>query len=231
MSHGDRVTELAPGFEVYGTSPNAPFAIIGDPARRFYGVQFHPEVHHTVHGARPAAELHRHRRLHRRLDHGRLPRPGDRRASATRSATPSVICGLSGGVDSLRRRRPDPRGHRRPAHLRLRRHRPDAPRRGRRRSSTSSATTTTSRLIHADEGDRFLDALDGVEDPEAKRKTIGRLFIDVFERARAGGRRRQLPRPGHPLPRRHRERQLLRRPRRSPSRATTTSAASPSACT
>ncbi len=47
MSHGDHVSRIAPGFQVYGTSPNAPFAITADPARRFYAVQFHPEVHHT----------------------------------------------------------------------------------------------------------------------------------------------------------------------------------------
>ena len=52
MSHGDRVTELAPGFSVIGTSPGAPFAITTDPSRHFYAVMFHPEVHHTVNGAR-----------------------------------------------------------------------------------------------------------------------------------------------------------------------------------
>ncbi|HPD93687.1 MAG TPA: glutamine-hydrolyzing GMP synthase, partial [Pararhodobacter sp.] len=52
MSHGDHVSRIAPGFEVYGTSPNAPFAITGDPSRHFYAVQFHPEVHHTPNGAR-----------------------------------------------------------------------------------------------------------------------------------------------------------------------------------
>ena len=51
MSHGDHVSEIAPGFEVFGISPNAPFAIIADPARHFYAVQFHPEVHHTPMGA------------------------------------------------------------------------------------------------------------------------------------------------------------------------------------
>ena len=79
MSHGDRVTALAPGFAVIGTSPNAPFAITADPARHFYAVQFHPEVHHTVNGARILQQLHRPRRLHRRLDDGRLQGPGDRR--------------------------------------------------------------------------------------------------------------------------------------------------------
>ena len=52
MSHGDHVSAIAPGFEVLGTSPNAPFAITADPSRRFYAVQFHPEVHHTPKGAK-----------------------------------------------------------------------------------------------------------------------------------------------------------------------------------
>ena len=52
MSHGDHVSKLAPGFEVYGTSPNAPYAITADLARNFYAVQFHPEVHHTPKGAK-----------------------------------------------------------------------------------------------------------------------------------------------------------------------------------
>ncbi|MEL7117179.1 MAG: glutamine-hydrolyzing GMP synthase, partial [Pseudomonadota bacterium] len=50
MSHGDHVAEIAPGFEVYGTSPGAPFAITADLERRFFAVQFHPEVHHTPNG-------------------------------------------------------------------------------------------------------------------------------------------------------------------------------------
>ena len=52
MSHGDHVSQLAPGFQVYGTSPNAPFAITADTSRNFYAVQFHPEVHHTPKGAK-----------------------------------------------------------------------------------------------------------------------------------------------------------------------------------
>ena len=52
MSHGDHVSKIAPGFEVYGTSPNAPFAITADVTRNFYAVQFHPEVHHTPNGAK-----------------------------------------------------------------------------------------------------------------------------------------------------------------------------------
>ena len=79
MSHGDRVTALPPGFRSVAVSEGAPFAVIADDERRFYGVQFHPEVVHTPHGARLLRELHpRRRRLPRRLDDGGLPRPGDR---------------------------------------------------------------------------------------------------------------------------------------------------------
>ena len=60
MSHGDRVTRLPPGFEVIGVSDNAPFAAVADEARRFYAVQFHPEVVHTPHGARAPAQLRPH---------------------------------------------------------------------------------------------------------------------------------------------------------------------------
>jgi len=52
MSHGDHVSKIAPGFEVYGTSPNAPFAITADTNRKFFAVQFHPEVHHTPNGSK-----------------------------------------------------------------------------------------------------------------------------------------------------------------------------------
>ena len=79
MSHGDRVTALPPGFAVVGRSENAPFAVIADEARRIYATQFHPEVVHTPDGAKLLANFVRNdRRLRRRLDDGRLPRPGDR---------------------------------------------------------------------------------------------------------------------------------------------------------
>ena len=94
-------------------------------------VQFHPEVHHTVERRAAPAELHRPRRLHRRLDDGAPT--ATRRSPAIRAQVGDerVICGLSGGVDQLGRGGADPRGDRRPAHLRLRRHRADAPGRGR----------------------------------------------------------------------------------------------------
>ena len=87
MSHGDRVTRLPPGFRVVGTSPNAPIAMIADEKRKFYATQFHPEVMHTPHGARAAAQLRaQDRRLPRRLDHARLQGRGDREDPRRRSA-------------------------------------------------------------------------------------------------------------------------------------------------
>ena len=186
MSHGDRVTALAPGFAVIGTSPNAPFAITTDPSRHFYAVQFHPEVHHTVNGARI---LNNFTGLAGFTGDWTMAAYKDQAIAAIRARVgrEQVICGLSGGVDSsvaavliheaigdqltcvfvdtglMRQGEAD-------EVVRLFRDHYNIP------------------LVHADEGDRFLAALEGVEDPEAKRKTIGRLFIEVFERhAREAG--------------------------------------------
>ena len=90
-----------------GTSENAPFAMIADEERKLYAIQFHPEVVHTPDGAKLLANfVHNVAGLQRRLDDGRLPRPGDRRASATQVGKGRVICGLSGGVDSAVAARP-----------------------------------------------------------------------------------------------------------------------------
>ena len=105
----------------------------------------------------------------------------------------------------------DPRGDRRPAHLRLRRPRPDARGREPSRSSACSATTTTSRWSMSNAETLFLNGLAGVTDPEAKRKFIGKTFIDVFEDEAQQDRRRRFPGAGHALSRRDRERQLHRR--------------------
>ena len=79
MSHGDRVTKLPDGFTTVAISKNAPFAVVADEARHFYAVQFHPEVAHTPHGALLIRNFVRDiAGCSRRLDHGRLPRGGDR---------------------------------------------------------------------------------------------------------------------------------------------------------
>jgi len=180
MSHGDHVSQIAPGFQVYGTSPNAPFAITADTARRFYAVQFHPEVHHTPKGAK----------LYENFV-GLAGFKGDWTMGAYRAEAiarirhqvgdQKVICGLSGGVDSS------------VAAVLI--HEAIGAQltcvfvdHGLLRLGEAEQVVTMFRdtynipLIHADESTLFLGALDGVSDPETKRKTIGRLFVEVFEK-------------------------------------------------
>ncbi|OWJ97055.1 glutamine-hydrolyzing GMP synthase [Paracoccus yeei] len=180
MSHGDRVTQLAPGFQVIGTSPNAPYAMIADEARGFYAVQFHPEVHHTPNGrtmlenfVRMAGFTGDWTMASYRQEAIRKIREqvGDRK----------VICGLSGGVDSS------------VAAVLIHEAIGDQLTcvfvdHGLLRLNEAEEVVTMFRdnynipLIHADEADLFIGALEGVSDPEVKRKTIGKLFIDVFQR-------------------------------------------------
>ncbi|MCL5778623.1 glutamine-hydrolyzing GMP synthase [Limibaculum sp. FT325] len=181
MSHGDRVTALPPGFHVQGASPNAPFAVLADPARRFYGVMFHPEVVHTPKGAQILTNFIR----------GIAGFRGDWTMGAYRDEAIAriraqvgearVICGLSGGVDSS------------VAAVLIHEAIGDQLTcvfvdTGLMRAGEAAEVVTLFRdhynipLIHADESDLFLGELAGVTDPEQKRKTIGRLFIEVFER-------------------------------------------------
>ena len=180
MSHGDRVTQLPEGFSVKATSENAPFAVATDEARRFYTVMFHPEVVHTPDGSK--------------LIHNFVREIAGLRGDWTMAAfreesieriraqvgTSKVICGLSGGVDSsvaavlIHEAIGDQLTCVYVDH-------------GLMRAGESDQVVSLFRdhynipLIHADESARFLGALAGVSDPETKRKTIGKLFIDVFE--------------------------------------------------
>ncbi|MBF0857860.1 glutamine-hydrolyzing GMP synthase [Gluconobacter sp. LMG 31484] len=188
MSHGDRVTKLPPGFRAVAHSEGAPFAIIADEGRRLYGVQFHPEVVHTPHGAA----------LIRNFTHnvagcsGTWTMAGFRDLEIARIrkqvGSGRVICGLSGGVDSSVAAKlihdaigdqltcifVDP---------------------GIMRTGEADEVVKTFRgrfnirLVHRDASELFLKELAGVTDPEVKRKTIGRLFIEVFEEeaAKLGG--------------------------------------------
>ncbi|KAA9009216.1 glutamine-hydrolyzing GMP synthase [Histidinibacterium aquaticum] len=180
MSHGDHVAELAPGFEVLGTSPGAPFAITGDRERDFYAVQFHPEVHHTPNGRTLLENFVK-----------RAGFAGDWTMAAYKDEAirlireqvgdAKVICGLSGGVDSS------------VAAVLIHEAIGDQLTcvfvdHGLLRQNEAEEVVSMFRdnynipLIHADESDLFLGELEGVSDPEAKRKTIGRLFIDVFQK-------------------------------------------------
>ncbi len=180
MSHGDRVISLPEGFRVVGTSEGAPFAAIADEDRRFYGVQFHPEVVHTPSGAH----------LLRNFTHGIAGCAGDWTMAAFRDQAIAriraqvgrgrVICGLSGGVDSsvvavlLREAIGEQLTCIFVDHGLL-------------RLGEAEQVIELFRnhynipLVHREASGLFLDALDGVDDPEAKRKIIGGLFIDVFE--------------------------------------------------
>jgi GMP synthase (glutamine-hydrolysing) len=180
MSHGDRVTALAPGFEVYGTSPNAPFAIVGDPKRRFFAVQFHPEVHHTPNGAKL---LQNFTNLAGFTGDWTMSAYRDQAIADIRSLVGKerVICGLSGGVDSS------------VAAVLIHEAIGDQLTcvfvdTGLMRLGEADEVVNLFRnhynipLIHADESKLFVEALTGVDDPETKRKTIGRLFIEVFDK-------------------------------------------------
>ncbi|RIK84330.1 MAG: GMP synthase (glutamine-hydrolyzing) [Hyphomicrobiales bacterium] len=180
MSHGDRVTALPQGFRVVGTSSGAPFAAIADEARRFYAVQFHPEVVHTPDGAK----------LLSNFVHKIAGLKGDWTMAAYRGQAVAaireqvgdgrVICALSGGVDSS------------VAAVLI--HEAIGERltcifvdHGLMRKGEGEQVVSMYRehynipLVHVRAEDRFLAALEGEADPEKKRKTIGRLFIEVFE--------------------------------------------------
>ena len=181
MSHGDHVARIAPGFTVYGTSPNAPFAITADTNRHFYAVQFHPEVHHTPNGRTLYANFVRAAGFRGDWTMGAYRAEAIAKIRDQVGETGRVICGLSGGVDSS------------VAAVLI--HEAIGDRltcvfvdHGLLRKGEAEEVVTMFRdtynipLIHADESALFLDALTGVSDPEVKRKTIGRLFIDVFQK-------------------------------------------------
>ena len=180
MSHGDHVSAIAPGFEVFGTSPNAPFAITADTAHDFYAVQFHPEVHHTPKGARLYENFVRLAGFNGDWTMGAY-REQAIEAIRAQVGDNQVICGLSGGVDSS------------VAAVLIHEAIGDQLTcvfvdHGLLRQGESEEVVTMFRdnynmkLIHAEEQDLFLGALEGISDPEVKRKTIGKLFIDVFQK-------------------------------------------------
>jgi GMP synthase (glutamine-hydrolysing) len=180
MSHGDRVTQLPKGFRAVASAPGSPVSVIADDARKFYAMQFHPEVVHTPDGAK----------LIRNFVRKVAGLTGDWTMRAFREEAiekiraqvgrGKVICGLSGGVDSavaavliheaigdqltcvfvdhglLRLNEAE-------TVVDLFRHHYNIP------------------LVHVDASKQFLGELEGISDPELKRKTIGRLFIDVFD--------------------------------------------------
>ncbi|WP_271892945.1 glutamine-hydrolyzing GMP synthase [Candidatus Phyllobacterium onerii] len=180
MSHGDKVMEIPDGFKVVGTSTGAPFAAIANEAKKYYAVQFHPEVVHTPDGAK----------LLENFVHRIAGIEGDWSMSAYREKAvdlirkqvgdKKVICALSGGVDSS------------VAALLIHEAVGDQLTcilvdHGLMRKNEAADVVQMFRehynlpLILVNAQDRFINALEGESDPEKKRKTIGRLFIEVFE--------------------------------------------------
>jgi GMP synthase (glutamine-hydrolysing) len=180
MSHGDKVTELPPGFNLMASTDSCPIAGMADEARRFYGVQFHPEVTHTKRGA---AILERFV-----LDIcGTKPDwiMGDYITEAVEKiraqvGSEEVILGLSGGVDSsvaaalIHRAIGDQLTCVFVDHGLLRLNEGDM-------VMDMFVGKLHAKVIRVDAADQFLGHLAGVSDPEAKRKIIGREFVEVFK--------------------------------------------------
>ena len=188
MSHGDRVTELPPGFRTVATSHNAPIAMIADDTRKFYATQFHLEVMHTPHGAALLRNFVR--KVAGCAGDWTIRAFKDEAIEQIRAKVGKgkVICGLSGGVDSavaavlLHEAIGNQLACVFVDHGLLRRGEA-------KRVMSLFRGSYNIPLVHVQARERFVHALAGVTDPEDKRKTIGRLFIDVFaeEAEKLGG--------------------------------------------
>lgn len=185
MSHFDFVSEPPAGFVTTASTPDAPNAIIEDPARRIFGVQHHPEVVHSVNGQR-LLERFLHEVAGCSGDWTMASVVDDQIAAVRRQVgTDRVICGLSGGVDSSVAAALVHRA----IGAQLTCVYVDT---GLMRRGESEQVVETFRrsmgieLIHVDAGERFFDALRGITEPEAKRKAIGELFVRIFEEHTGG---------------------------------------------
>jgi GMP synthase (glutamine-hydrolysing) len=180
MSHGDRVETLAPGFEVVAKSEGAPYAIATNEEARRYSLMFHPEVVHTPDGGKLLANFARH--ICGCAGDWTMASFRDAKIAEIREQVGSgkVICGLSGGVDS--------------AVAAVLIHEAIGDQltcvfvdHGLMRQGEAEQVVSLFRnsynipLVHVDAEDLFLSGLAGVTDPEAKRKFIGKTFIDVFD--------------------------------------------------
>ncbi len=180
MSHGDRVTEMPPGFKLMASTDSAPIAGMADEQRKFYGVQFHPEVTHTKQGGRIlerfALEICGCANL---WNAGNIIDDTIKRVRE-QVGSDEVILGLSGGVDSsvvaalLHKAIGDQLTCVFVDNGLLRHNEGD-------QVMSTFAKHMGVKVIRVDAEDRFLDALKGETDPEKKRKIIGNLFVEIFD--------------------------------------------------
>jgi GMP synthase (glutamine-hydrolysing) len=184
MSHGDKVTELPPGFKLMASTPSCAIAGMADEERGFYAVQFHPEVTHTIQGAAILARF-----VHDICGCGQdwnMPDYVTEAVARIRAQVGSddVILGLSGGVDSsvaaalIHKAIGDQLTCVFVDHGLLRLNEA-------KQVMTTFADYFGIKVVHVDASDQFLGKLAGVADPEAKRKIIGKEFVEVFQ-AEAG---------------------------------------------
>lgn len=181
MSHGDKVTEAPDGFTIVGATDSCPIAIIADEARRYYGVQFHPEVTHSLQGREMLSNF-----AHEICGCGNDWIPThiiDNMVDTTQSAVGNdhVILGLSGGVDSsvvaalLHKSIGDQLTCIFVDTGLLRLHEGD-------QVMETFAEHMGVKVIRVNAADEFFQRLEGIADPEQKRKVIGNLFVEIFER-------------------------------------------------
>jgi GMP synthase (glutamine-hydrolysing) len=180
MSHGDRVDAVPPGFVPVAATPNAPLAAMADEVRRYYAVQFHPEVTHTLQGARLIERFVREIcACEARWEPGNIIADAVARVRE-QVGSDRVLLGLSGGVDSsvvaalLHKAIGDQLVCVFVDHGLLRAGEGD-------QVMKTLGEHMGVRVIRVNAEARFLDALRGEADPERKRKIIGRLFVEVFE--------------------------------------------------
>jgi GMP synthase (glutamine-hydrolysing) len=184
MSHGDKVTEMPPGFRLIASSQACAVAAMADESRNFYAVQFHPEVTHTKQGAAILSRF-----AHEICGCGDDWNMHDYVPEAVASiraqvGEEQVLLGLSGGVDSsvaaalIHRAIGDRLTCVFVDHGLLRLNEAE-------QVMHTFAQNLGVRVVHIDAGREFLSALEGVTDPEQKRRIIGRLFVEVFQREAA----------------------------------------------
>ena len=185
MSHFDAVSVLPSGFVATASTPDAPMAVIENPSRKIWGVQYHPEVAHTEHG-QSIIEQFLHRLVGAKRDWTMSSIVVDQVAAIrAQVGNERVICGLSGGVDS--------------AVAAALVHKAVGKQLtciyvdiGLMRKNESEQVVETFHrhmgieLIHVDAGARFFEKLKGITEPEAKRKAIGELFVRIFEEHTGG---------------------------------------------